>query len=281
MVTRWLMACCGVFMLVVAAPVMAAERIATLAPSLTELVYAAGAGGKLVGVSAYSDYPEAAKSLPIIADFSGANLEALLKLKPDLVLAWQGGGKAGEVERLRALGFTVVEIGIAQLEDVSPALTRIGELAATQAAAATAVQDIRVRIERLRMRYAARPKVTAFIEIGAKPLMTVNGKHFISGMLALCGADNVFADAPTLVLEPSREVLLQLQPQLVLHGVSARRLGGTGGSPARDVSVYEGTPAGRSKRFVGVNADHLFRPGPRLVDAAEVVCEGVEAARPR
>jgi iron complex transport system substrate-binding protein len=247
----------------------AANRIATLAPSLTELVYAAGAGEKLVGVSAYSDFPAEAKKFPIIADFAGANTEALLSLKPDLVLAWGGGSRPGDVARLRALGLRVEEVSISRLDEIAPAIQKIGVWADTAAIAAQRAAALTARISALQqgaLKRISQP-IATYIEVGQKPPRTVNGAHFISDIVTLCGGRNVFHDAPTLVTEPSLETLLQKNPAVVVYGVDASR-----GDQARDVSMYRGTTAYRDKRYVGVNADHLLRPGPRLVDAAEVVC---------
>ena len=254
------------------APVMEAKRIAALAPSLTELVFAAGAGERLVAVSAYSDYPEAAKRLPQAADGNGVRLEALAALQPDLVLVWGSGTREADVVRMRSLGMRVEAIEVRLLTDVGSALRRIAALTGTtqagEAAARTFERRLQVLTASRRMRGttggAEGPRV--FFEISAMPLLTVGGGHFISEVLALCGFRNVFADQQQPVFEPSRESLLRLAPQYVFYPR------GRQGRGAGSFDHYHGTPAAQAGRFIGIEADHILRPGPRLIDAAETVC---------
>lgn len=255
-----------------AAPVAEARRIAALAPSLTELVFAAGAGGRLVAVSAYSDYPEAARQLPRAADGNGVQLETLAALRPDLVLVWGSGTREADVVRMRGLGMRIESIEIRRLADVPDAIRRIAILAGTGQAGEAAALAFEERLRALTMprrsdgATAAKDARPAFFEISAMPLLTVGGEHFISEVLALCGFGNVFADRRQPVFEPSRESLLRLAPRYVFYPR------GRQGRDAQSFGHYLGTPAGQAGRFVGIEADHILRPGPRLIDAAEAVC---------
>ena len=250
-----------------------ARRVVTLAPSLTELVYAAGAGDKLAGVSAFSDFPPAAARLPKIADAGGIAWESLIAMQPDLVLAWKGGTRQADIERLHALGIKVFVVDISRFADVPRALRDIGRLVGRVDSAEHAAALLSQEMKRLVEQYAARLPVTVFLEISAKPLMTVNRDHVLSELLAACGGINVFADAPSLVSEPSREALLKRAPVAVLH---ARP---TGTNLAMDSLIYDGLEAGRRGRVYGITADHAFRPGPRLLLAAREICEALERAR--
>ncbi|MBC7623960.1 MAG: cobalamin-binding protein [Aeromicrobium sp.] len=253
----------------------AVKRIAALAPSLTELVYAAGAGRNLVAVSAFSDYPEAAKRLPQVADFAGVNLEALIRLKPDLVLVWESGTRPSDIARLRDLQIRTESIRINTFDDVPAAIRRIGELAGTVELANAAAEQFVSRAKTLVANNQRKPAVTVFFEIGRTPLMTINGSHFISRVLSICGGVNVFANAATQVFQPSREVLLQLDPQVILLGASQQKRVG------RDDAIYQGLAAYRRGKLLSISADHILRPGPRLLDAAAEVCnvlDGIRAA---
>lgn len=254
-----------------------ATRIAALAPSLTELVYAAGAGDKLVAVSSFSDHPIAARVLPQVADYSGINIEALLSMKPDLVLVWGSGTQEKQIERLVALGIRVERISIETLADVSVALRRIGELAGTRQLAERAAQSVAERTRSLAAQFQQRPVVSVFVEIGRSPLLTVNDRHFISELVRLCGGKNIFAEATPLVFQPSREQLIVKQPDVILFGESGTNNAGR----ARNNDAYTGLDAARRGDVLGVNADHLLRPGPRLIDAAEEVCRKIDAVRMR
>jgi iron complex transport system substrate-binding protein len=248
-------------------------RIVSLAPSLTELVFAAGAGAKLIGVSAYSDYPEAARQVPVVADFAGVNLEALIALKPDLVLAWGSGTRPQDIERMRGLRIRVEVVSVERLQDLVPAILRIGELAGTQAQAAATADALSKRISAL-ARSRATPVPTLMV-ISTTPLMTVNRMHFLGDVVERCGGRNVFADAPTLVLQPSREALIERNPALIIHGASARQ---SADDDIRRRQAFAGTLAARNAEIRAVNSDWLMRPGPRLVDAAEAVCRLIDAA---
>jgi iron complex transport system substrate-binding protein len=262
-----------------AATVKAAEpakRIAALAPSVTELIYAAGAAKSLVAVSAFSDYPEAAKQLPQVADFAGISIEALIQLKPDLVLVWESGTRPADIARLRDLRIRTESIRIDTFDDVPTAIRRIGEFAGTPETANAAAEKFVLRAKELAEKNRGKPKVSVFFEIGRSPLLTINGHHFITQVLSICGGVNVFASASQQVFQPSRETLLQIDPQVVMRGASPH------GNRDRDDGLYQGLAAYRRGQILSVNADHILRPGPRLIDAAAEVCDlldGVRAAK--
>ncbi|MCA3029532.1 MAG: cobalamin-binding protein [Rhodocyclaceae bacterium] len=253
-----------------------AKRIAALAPSITELVYAAGAGKSLVAVSAFSDYPEAARQLPQVADFAGINLEALIRLKPDLVLVWESGTRQADIARLRSLQIRTESIRIDTFDDVPKAIRRLGEFAGTTETAYAAAEKFVLRAKELADKNRGKPKVSVFFEIGRSPLLTINGHHFITQVLSICGGVNVFASASQQVFQPSHETLLQIDPQVVMRGASPH------GNRDRDDGLYQGFAAYRRGQILSVNADHILRPGPRLIDAAADVCDvldGVRAAK--
>lgn len=256
-----------------AAPAMPAARVVTLAPSLAELVFAVGADDKLVAVSAFTDYPDAARKLPVVADAAGIAWESLLAAKPDLVLAWQGGTRPADIARLRELGVPVIAIGIGNLSDVASALRLIGNLTGRAASAELAAVEFERQLGVLRKSGTGKPVVKTFFQISARPLMTVNGAHVISEMVTLCGGANVFSDARGLVTEPSREELLARAPDAILYGRSA------GEKTVANADIYRGLPAARAGRIYGVTADFAYRPGPRLILAAAEICAALDSAR--
>ena len=253
-----------------------ASRIVTLAPSLTELVYAVDAQDQLVGVSAYSDFPEGAKLKPQVADATGISLEALLALKPDLVLAWKGGTRPTDINRLEALGVNVFVIDIRTLADVPRALRTIGKLTGRVRATDTPGRVAAIfeeKLEILRLANAGKKPVQFFFEISQMPLMTINGPHFISETAKLCGGENVFADAAQTVVEPSRETLLQRGADAILRPTSTHK------DVARDKALYSGLAAYREGRVYALNPDWILRPGPRVMLAAEEICLALDQAR--
>ncbi len=253
-----------------------AQRVVTLAPALTELIYAANAGEKLVGVSAYSDYPDAAKQKPQVVDAAGISFEALLALKPDLVLAWKGGTRATDIVRLEALGINVFVIDIRSPADVARALRTIGKLTGrpnlTDEPERVAANFER-KLEILRLANEGKKPVSFFFQVSQLPLMTINGPHFISETAKLCGGVNVFADMSQTVVEPSRETLLQRGADVILRPASINK------DAARDKALYAGLSAYREGRVYALNPDWILRPGPRVMLAAEEICLALDEAR--
>ncbi|OGI43955.1 MAG: cobalamin-binding protein [Candidatus Muproteobacteria bacterium RBG_16_65_31] len=259
---------------VLAAP---ARRVVSLAPHVTELLYAAGAGRYVVGAVDYSDYPEAAKRIPRVGGYTGLDLEAIVALRPDLIIAWQSGNPPSQVERLRALGLAVYVSEPRHIEDVATNIERLGRLAGTADAALRAARAFRQRHEALRRRYAARPAVTVFYQIWDRPLMTVNGKQLISDVIHLCGGRNVFADLPILAPTVDVEAVLAADPEAIVAS-------GAGAARPEWFDAWRRWPQLRAVRrdnlFV-VPPDVLQRHGPRILDGAEHLCADLETARRR
>ncbi|MFN3398526.1 MAG: cobalamin-binding protein, partial [Sulfurimicrobium sp.] len=252
-----------------------AQRIVSLAPHLTEILFAVGAGSRVVGVAQYSDYPSAAKKLPRIGGYEQADLEAVIGLHPDLIVAWQSGNNAGQIAQLKQLGFPVYLSEPRHITDVAASMERIGALAGGGAQAARAVRDFRSRHARLQAQYAGRAPVRAFYEVWNRPLMTVNGAHLIGDVMKLCGAANVFAGLPVPTPTISEEAVLVADPQVIIA---------SGMDEARPAWLDEWR---RWPRMKAVKAGHLYfvppdilqRPGPRILDGAERLCALVDRAR--
>lgn len=250
------------------------SRIVSLAPNVTELLFAAGAGPKLVGVSEWSDHPEAAKSLPRIGDAFRVDYERILALAPDLVVAWETGTPEVRVERLRALGLRVVSVGVGTLEDIPRAVEELGRLAGTEATATAEAAALRRGIRALEAEYGGRAPVTVFVQIDEQPLFTVTGRHLISGMLALCGGRNIFADLPGVAPAVDLEAVLARDPQVIL--VTAARV-----DPVKHWSRWPQMTAVRTGNVLRVPPDEVTRATPRALAGARTLCETLDAARAR
>jgi len=251
-----------------------AQRIVALAPHLTELVYAAGAGGRLVAVGKYSDYPPEALAKPVISDAFAVNFEALAQLKPDLVLVWGSGTPERIKSKLRTLGVAVYEIEIRDVAGLADTLRGIGRLAGTDGVAQARAQAIVADWAALKARYGGRPPVRVFFQLWDAPLMTLNGQHLISSAIAACGGRNVFAELPTLTATVSWEATVQRDPEVV---VTAGAPGETA-SPGRWVG-FKRVSAVQHGEFAHVEGDLLDRSGPRFVDGARELCEAIDHAR--
>ena len=252
-----------------------AQRIVTLAPSIAELAYAAGAGERLVGVARYSDYPPAVKAIPQIGDASRVDFERVLSLKPDLIIGWKSGNQVADIERLEQLGFKVFVIEPATLAAIPRLLRVLGKLAGSEVAARDAADEFERAVAALRERYGTRIKVRVFYEIWHEPLMTVNGRHMINDVIRLCGGSNVFAGVRSLTPVVSLESVIAAQPEVVLGGSSAiipREF-------AAQWRRYEGFVKLRNVKAMFVDPDWIQRQTPRILQGAQTVCEHLDAVR--
>ena len=193
-----------------------ARRIISLAPHVTELLYAAGAGNYVVGAVEYSDYPEPAKRIPRVGSGYGLDLEKIVGLHPDLIISWQSGNPSWQTERIKQLGFPVFVTEPRHIGDVARLVERFGRLTATETEATTAASQFRRHQGSLRQRYAMRRPVTVFYQILDSSLLTINRQHLIGDVIQLCGGSNIFADLPGLTSRVDIESVLQKNPEALL-----------------------------------------------------------------
>ena len=193
-----------------------ARRIISLAPSLTELLYAAGAGDRLVAVVEYSDYPPEAEQLPRIGRHDMLDLERILALEPDLIVAWQSGNPRASINRLRELGLTVYSAEPRSLEAIPGHILSLGLLAGTQSIADQAAEEFQSSYLELQERYSTKVPVRTFYQIWNVPLMTAGGNELINDIITLCGGENVFADISLIAPKVSVEAVLQRNPSAIV-----------------------------------------------------------------
>jgi iron complex transport system substrate-binding protein len=251
-----------------------AQRIISLAPYITELLFAAGAGEAIVGVTAFSDYPEAARSLKQVGGGGGLDLEAIMALQPDLVVAWQSGNPRGQVERLQSLGITVFFSEPRRLQDVPATLRRFGRLAGTESAAAVQVDSFNRRYAELHEKYAQRPQVSVFFQIWDQPLMTLNGEHLFSDVVRLCGGENVFNALSALAPQIDVEAVLLANPDVIVIAADD--------SDSSLLAAWQRWPqlsAVKQGHVYAIPREQLVRHSPRILDGAERLCELLDVAR--
>lgn len=246
------------------------QRIISLTPHLTELLFAVGAGAQVVGVDSASDYPEAAQSLPRVGDYSRINFERILALKPDLVLVWVGGNRAADIHGLTKMGVPVLHTHATQLKDVARLLRLIGTVSGHAGQGEVAARDFMTRLAALQVKSPPRPPVKVFYQVWDRPLMTVGGTHWISDALTLCGARNVFADLRALSPVVSLEAVLQRSPGLIVSGTDAPDM-------RHQWQRYASLPAVKNQAFIRLDADRLHRLTPRLIEGVAELCVAVAA----
>lgn len=257
-----------------ARPAAPARRIVALAPHLTEIAFAAGAGERLVGIARFSDFPPEARTIPQIGDAARVDLERIQRLKPDLILAWKSGNQAGDIERLMKLGHPVFTTEPRRLEDISRLLRAVGRLAGSVDVADRAASAFEAEIAELRKRHAGRTPVRVFYEIWHRPLLTVSGEHMISDVIALCGGVNAFAGAPVLTPSVSLEAVLAARPQAILGGSSSA-------TPGQFVAQWRNHPVAalRSVPAFYIPPDDIQRATPRILNGARAICRYLKQVR--
>lgn len=252
-----------------------AERIVSLAPHVTEVLFAAGAGEQVVGVVAYSDYPEAARSLPQVGGHSNVDLEAIVALRPDLVIAWAGGNREAHLDKLGAMGIPVYLDESRNLEGVAHSIEQFGLLAGTHDVARRVADDFRTRWRRLAEDHAGRPPVPMFYQIWNEPLITINGQHLISDVIRLCGGQNVFSDLEPLAPRIGTEAVLARAPEVIIAS-------GMGEARPEWLDAWHkwpDLPAAKMGNLYYIPPDILQRHTPRILDGAERLCAYLEEAR--
>lgn len=252
-----------------------ARRAVTLAPHATELVYAAGAGGFIAGTVLGSDYPPAAHALPIIGDGTQPDAERVAAARPDLLIAWQPSAAEPLARVMDKLGVPVFYSDPLTLDAIPGAVERMGKLFGTEPVANAAAADMRARLAALQARYAGRRPVRVFVQAGLDPIYTLNNASIVSDALRLCGGVNVFGQAPIVAPQVTLEGVLAARPEVVLAGVSRPE------DTQANLAAWQamGLPAARQGHVYGVDADALYRPGPRLIDAAEALCADLDRVR--
>ncbi len=251
------------------------RRIVSLAPHVTEMLFAAGAGSYVLGVSVFSDFPDAARQIPRVGGAQGLDLEFIAALRPDLVVAWHSGNPAWSLEAIERLGIPVFRSEPQDLEDVATNIERLGQLAGSVEVARRASASFRRRYQALRTTYMQRQPVSVFFQVWDQPLMTVGGAHLISRVIKLCGGVNVFAGLPLLTAKIGVEAVLQAQPQVIVAA---------GPPDSRALERWRRWP-----QLDAVREDHLFlipheriaRHTPRVLNGAEQLCQALEEARGR
>lgn len=250
-----------------------ALRIIAMAPHVTELLFAAGGGDKIVGAVSYSDFPEAAKKIPRIGSNRQIDMERVIALKPDLIVAWMHGSSERQIETLRQLGIPIFHSEPVKLDGIPDSLLRLGQLMGTESVAQPAAADIRKQFAALARQYSNRPPVRLFYQVWDKPLYTLNGVSIVSDAMRLCGGVNIFADLKATAPVVSVEAVLQADPEAIF-GTAEKDYGG--------VSLwkqYATMKAVRNDNLFTLDGELLNRAGPRMVAGTAALCEKLELAR--
>jgi iron complex transport system substrate-binding protein len=250
-------------------------RIVSLSPHITELLFAAGAGGRVVGVDDQSDFPPSVAGIARVGEPAALDVEALLKLKPTLVVLWDSGTPASRKAELERLNLKLYVTEQRRLDDIGATLLEFGRLAGTEQAAAAAAARYRSELAQLRSQYAARPRLKVFFQVWDRPLYTLSGEHVVTEVLSLCGGDNVFADLTTLAPAIDKEAVLARDPDVILIGAT----GAEGARQTADWGAFRNLSAVRLHHVYTVDPSLIGRMSPRILQGVREVCGLLDSAR--
>ncbi|UAK20455.1 vitamin B12 ABC transporter substrate-binding protein BtuF [Kluyvera sp. CRP] len=252
----------GLLALLFSAPawLYAAPRVISLSPANTELAFAAGITP--VGVSAWSDYPAAAKTIEQVASWQGINLERIVALHPDVVLAWKEGNAERPVNQLQSLGITVLWIDSHSIEDIAAALRKLAQWSPQPEKAEQAAAELMRDYTQLKAQYANAPKKRVFMQFGFNPIFTSNKSAIQNQVLEICGGQNIFADSRVAWPQVSREQVLTRQPQAIVAA----------GDESQIPKIQRYWASQLTIPVIPLNSDWFERASPRIILAAKQLC---------
>ncbi len=254
-----------------------AQRVISMAPHATELLFAAGGGARVVGAMNYSDYPEAAKTIPLVGSNSQIDMERVLALKPDLIVVWHTGNTARQIAQIESLGVPVFHSEPRRLAQVAGNIERLGELLGTAPAARAAAGAYRAKLAGLEARYGGRPPVTVFYQIWDQPLYTLNDAQIASDAIRVCGGRNVFGGLKVVAPEVSLEAVIAADPEAIMAG---KRYDPA--NPGLKLwEPYRSMTAVKRGNLLTVDGELLTRPGSRAIEGAGSLCQALEGVRQR
>ncbi len=254
-------------------PPQAGQRILALTPHSVELLFAIGAGDRIIGTVSFADYPEAAKAIPRVGNYAHFNREQLLNLQPDFIVVGVSDTASPLMAQLHSLGVPIFNSSVERIEQIPHRLEELGQQLGLQTAAQQAAEQFRQHHQQLRSRYQQRPQVPVFWQISPAPLMTI-GAGWQSQMLRDCGGINVFDDAPSGYPQINMEQVLLRQPQVIIRPEHAGLI-----STQLDWQQWPEIPAVAEQRILTLHGDLISRTGPRILQGLEAICQALEQAR--
>ncbi|QLJ07571.1 cobalamin-binding protein [Pseudoalteromonas sp. JSTW] len=250
-------------------------RIVALAPHIVENLFAIGAGDRIVGTVDYADYPAQANEIERVGGYYGINMERLLSLKPDLVLAWKTGNKAEDLAYIEKLGIPVAYSNPDQVDNVADELRKLGELTHLKTRADRVATEFEVKLAAIRASQQDKLPVSVFYQLWPEPMMTVGGNTWINQLLTICHADNVFANSETDYPRISIENVLVSKPEVIIIPDEKSKKP----QPQIDWRQWPELPAVQHNQFISVNADLLHRFTTRMLDGLSEMCGKIDISR--
>jgi iron complex transport system substrate-binding protein len=243
------------------------RRIVSLAPSVTETVFALGFGNRLVGVTSHCDYPAEAKRLPKIGDFMSPSLEVIAAKQPDLVIGVTGATDPAKAREIERLGINITLVSVSSVSEILSSFKRIAALLGDPDAGAALVEKITAQFDRLKRRIAPAPRRSTLLAVGLRPLVAVGGKNFLDELITVAGGQNIAGNASQPWLNLPDEYVVAKAPQVIIQA----GMGSDAGGSTRQWSDLESIPAVKERRVYTYNSDKILRPGPRIGEGLEEI----------
>ena len=243
------------------------RRIVSLAPSITETVFALGFGNRLVGVTSHCDYPAEAKRLPKIGDFMSPSLEVIAAKQPDLVIGVTGATDPAKAREIERLGIKITLVSVSSVSEILSSFKRIAALLGDPDAGATLVEKITAQFGKVKRRIAPAPRRSTLLAVGLRPLVAVGGKNFLDELITLAGGENIAGNASQPWLNLPDEYVVAKAPQVIIQA----GMGSDAGGPTRQWSDLKSIPAVKERRVYTYNSDKILRPGPRIGEGLEEI----------
>ena len=246
------------------------ERVISLSPHITELVYSVGSGGSLVGTIEGSDFPPEARSLPIVGDYSSVSIEKIVSLKPDLVIAWSSSLKSSVEKRLKKFSIPLYHSDPATLDELTEEIRSLARLTGNEIKGIRLSDAIKVTEHELRKKYSHLPETRGILLISDRPLMALSNAHAVSEAFDICSVKNIVPEDAPVAATINREYLLGSVPKVIFttfkvanHDRFLEQLG-----------FLENT----RPDVVNLNPDLLLRQTPRMLDGIREMCEAVHTS---
>ena len=251
------------------------QRIVSLSPGSTELIFAAGGGDRVVGIDEHSDYPPSVSTIQRIGGYPNISIESIVALKPDLIVAWAGGNSPQLTSMLESFGSNLFYINPVNFTEISSVIRRLGSLLETMPEASESADAVDRQYQALKAQYSFKPAITVFYEIWNNPLMTINRNHIIGQVIEVCGGKNVYANASAQVPRISMESLLAANPQVISSSTFIK----DGKTIEERWSNWKTITAVKNSAFITIDGDRISRPTPRALEAAKELCKKLDAVR--
>jgi vitamin B12 transport system substrate-binding protein len=249
--------------------------IIALSPHIVEMLYDIGAGEQIIGTTSFADYPEQAKSIPVIGNYLRLQIEKVISLQPDYIIAWKSGNPSDDLARLKQLGFNIVYSQPNSFEDIAKEMREFGALTGHKAQAESKAKQLLIDLEKITDQYHDKTSITVFYELWARPLTTVAKGSWPQQFLDICKAQNPFKKASAAYPQINIETVLLTPIQLIIQPLSVNQTD-------KEAYAWENwpiIPAVANKQIIQPDADAIHRMTMRSLNELTKLCAEIDETR--